>query len=259
MRVYVCEVWPSPNTGAKVPWCRGVNNWHWLCRFGQEAVSAAASRSGLNIGLIPAGQAMGRLGSCRSCGRGLSGCERLARSGSARTDRDIDVYPYRPARSCGSCCRSPTADPCRNRHAWCRVKCRDIFVVREDCAALLGAGGVFNPDWLPRICGIRGVRLMDWIATNTSTLKNADDRLHLCPDRRAMDIMVAVANEPDADPRFTGPHPAEDALMRDLAQIARGRPETQPARSCRIFQRGLEPAVRSGGLTRCTSHGALES
>ena len=132
-------------------------------------------------------------------------------------------------------------------------------MVREDCAALLGAGGVFNPDWLPWIRGIKGVCLMGWMATNTSTLKNAADRLHLCPDRRAMEIMVALANEPDADPWFTVPHLADDALVRDLAQIARGRPETQPARSCRIFQRGLEPAVRSSGLSRCTSHGALES
>lgn len=102
---------------------------------------------------------------------------------------------------------------------------RDIVVVREDRAALLASGAIFNPDWLARIRGVRGLRFMDWMATNNSTLAQMADRPRPADYTYArigvpMEILVALANELDADPWFTIPHLADDALVRDFAQIA---------------------------------------
>ncbi|MFN4131345.1 MAG: hypothetical protein ACK4GC_16235, partial [Paracoccaceae bacterium] len=47
---------------------------------------------------------------------------------------------------------------------------RNIVIVREDRAALLAAGQIFNPDWLARLRGVKTIRLMDWMRTNDSTL-----------------------------------------------------------------------------------------
>ncbi len=102
---------------------------------------------------------------------------------------------------------------------------RDLVLVRADRAAALAAGQVFNPDWLARLQGVRGVRFMDWMATNNATLARAVDRplpgdftyaLHGAP----MEVMVALANRLGADPWFTIPHLAEDALVRDLAMVS---------------------------------------
>ena len=103
---------------------------------------------------------------------------------------------------------------------------RDIVVVREDRAKALAAGDIFNPDWLNRLRGVQGVRFMDWMATNNSTLATSADRPR--PDDATwarngvpMEIMIALANELMADPWFTMPHLADDALVRELATLAR--------------------------------------
>jgi hypothetical protein len=102
---------------------------------------------------------------------------------------------------------------------------RDIVVVREDRAEMLGAGAIFNPDWLARIRGVKGLRFMDWMATNDSALSLAADR-PLPGDYTwarvgvPAEVMVALANELDAEPWFTLPHLAEDAFVRDYARIA---------------------------------------
>lgn len=103
---------------------------------------------------------------------------------------------------------------------------RDIVVVREDRAEALAAGEIFNPDWLNRLRGVGGVRFMDWMATNNSTLATSADRpraedatwaSHGVP----MEILIALSNELHADPWFTIPHLADDALIRELATISR--------------------------------------
>lgn len=112
---------------------------------------------------------------------------------------------------------------------------RDIRIVREDRVALLEQGQIFNPEWLDRIRGTKMVRFMDWMATNDSTLSHVADRPR--PDDFTwarngvpMEVMVALANELDADPWFTLPHLADDALVRQMAEIARD---------------GLEPGLRA--------------
>ncbi len=112
---------------------------------------------------------------------------------------------------------------------------RDMVVVREDRAQALAAGEVFNPDWLARLRGVSGLRFMDWMATNNSPLSRAEDRPKPADYTWArngvpMEVMVALANELDADPWFTIPHLAEDALVLELAELA---------------QFGLEPALQA--------------
>jgi hypothetical protein len=101
---------------------------------------------------------------------------------------------------------------------------RNIVVVREDRAADLAAGAIFNPDWLARIRGAKALRFMDWMATNDSPLAKLSDRPKLADYTWArqgvpMEILVALANELDADPWFTLPHLSEDALVRDWAVL----------------------------------------
>ncbi len=103
---------------------------------------------------------------------------------------------------------------------------RNIRVVRADRAELLASGGIFNPDWIARLRGVSGVRFMDWMATNNSTLATTADRPK--PDDATyarngvpVEVMVALANELDADPWFTMPHLADDALVRLYAETVR--------------------------------------
>ena len=102
---------------------------------------------------------------------------------------------------------------------------RNIVVVREDRAKALAKGAIFNPDWLARIRGVEGIRFMDWMLTNDSTLAHAADRPK--PDDYTwarigvpMESMVALANELQADPWFTLPHLSDDDLVKTYAQIA---------------------------------------
>jgi len=103
---------------------------------------------------------------------------------------------------------------------------RDISVVRADRVAAHDAGALFNPDWLARIRGTKGLRFMDWMETNNSKLARLEDRpkpqdfswgIHGVP----IEVMVALANELRADPWFTIPHLAEDALVRSYAEAVR--------------------------------------
>lgn len=108
-----------------------------------------------------------------------------------------------------------TSDPLRN-----------IVVVRADRAAALAAGDLFNPDWIARLKGVRGVRFMDWMATNNATLSALADRplpsdFTYSNKGVPVEVMVALANTLDADPWFTLPHAAEDALVRFYAEYVR--------------------------------------
>lgn len=103
---------------------------------------------------------------------------------------------------------------------------RDIVIVREDRAALLAEGQIFNPDWLARLRGVKTIRLMDWMRTNDSVLSRLEDRPK--PEDYTwtrigapVEVMVALANELDANPWFTIPHLSEDALVRFYAETVR--------------------------------------
>ena len=101
---------------------------------------------------------------------------------------------------------------------------RDIVVVRQARAQALADGAIFNPDWLARIRGVKGLRFMDWMATNDSTLADPADRPKPADYTYArvgapIEVMVALANELQADPWFTLPHLATDDFARGYAQI----------------------------------------
>ena len=100
----------------------------------------------------------------------------------------------------------------------------DIVVVRAARAQMLADGAIFNPDWLARIRGVKGIRFMDWMMTNDSTLAAVKDRpkpedYSYARNGVPIEVMVALANELHADPWFTLPHLASDDLIRTYAQI----------------------------------------
>lgn len=104
---------------------------------------------------------------------------------------------------------------------------RRISVVREDRADLLAGGALFNPDWLARIRGVRMLRFMDWGMTNDSRLVSPADRPKPADYTWArvgvpVEVMVALANELDADAWFSVPHMADDGLVREMATVAKG-------------------------------------
>ena len=103
---------------------------------------------------------------------------------------------------------------------------RAIVAVRADRAAALAAGGIFNPDWLARIEGVKTLRFMDWMATNDSALARAQDRpkpedYTWARNGVPVEVMVALANRLQAEPWITLPHMAEDGLVRAYAEAMR--------------------------------------
>src|SRR5690606_32436759 len=93
-------------------------------------------------------------------------------------------------------------------------------------AAALAAGEIFNPDWLARIEGVKGLRFMDWMATTDATLARAEDRPRVSNYSWArngvpVEVMAALANRLRAEPWITLPHMAEDGLVRAYAAAMR--------------------------------------
>jgi hypothetical protein len=73
---------------------------------------------------------------------------------------------------------------------------------------------------------VRLVRFMDWMATNNATLARPADRPRPGDFTWAragvpVEVMVSLANRLGADPWFTLPHAAEDALVREIAEVVR--------------------------------------
>lgn len=101
-----------------------------------------------------------------------------------------------------------------------------LRVVRQDRAAVLDQGQIFNPDFVTRLTGVKLLRFMDWMATNNSALVTAEARPKPADYTWArlgvpIEVMVALANELQADAWFTLPHQADDGLVRSLAEGAR--------------------------------------
>ncbi|MDN5787431.1 hypothetical protein [Pseudorhodobacter sp.] len=103
---------------------------------------------------------------------------------------------------------------------------REMTIVQQDHLAAFDAGALFNPDWLGRVRGVKGLRFMDWMATNNSTLSREEDRPKIADFTWALkgvpvEVMIALANELRADAWFTMPHLAQDALVRSYAEAVR--------------------------------------
>lgn len=99
---------------------------------------------------------------------------------------------------------------------------RSMTLVREDRAAALDAGAMFNPDWLARIDPVRAVRVMDWMDTNGSEQVTWADRPEVgdatWADRGVpVEVLARLANETGADLWVTLPHMADDDYVRRFA------------------------------------------
>lgn len=105
---------------------------------------------------------------------------------------------------------------------------RNLVLVRADREAALAAGEVFNPDWLARIDGVKGLRFMDWMATNNATLATVTEMPKASDYSWArngvpVEVMVALANRLKADPWLTLPHAASDDLVRAYAAVVKAQ------------------------------------
>ncbi|MBI6630202.1 hypothetical protein [Pontibaca salina] len=103
---------------------------------------------------------------------------------------------------------------------------RNITVIAEDRISAYETGTIFNPDWLALIRDFGVVRFMDWMATNDSEQAHWSDRPLLSDYTWArigvpVEIMLALANELDADPWFTMPHRSDDAYNLRFARAVR--------------------------------------
>lgn len=103
---------------------------------------------------------------------------------------------------------------------------RNIVILRKDHVALYAAGALFNPDWLARIEDVRSVRFMDWMLTNGSPVATWDQRPTMAQASWTqwgvpVEVMVRLANVIGADPWFNMPHRADDAYVRQFAELVR--------------------------------------
>lgn len=105
---------------------------------------------------------------------------------------------------------------------------RNLALVRADRAAAQATGEIFNPDWLARIEGVRGLRFMDWMATNNATLATVAEMPKATDYSWArngvpVEVMMALANRLKADPWLTLPHAASDDLVRAYAAVVKAQ------------------------------------
>jgi hypothetical protein len=103
---------------------------------------------------------------------------------------------------------------------------RRITIVPEQHVDAFDAGAVFNPDWLERMRDFRAIRFMDWMATNGSEQqawsgRPAPSDRTFATDGVPVEVMVALANELNADPWFNMPHQADDGYVRSFAEVVR--------------------------------------
>lgn len=103
---------------------------------------------------------------------------------------------------------------------------RDIEIVREDHIPLFEAGATFNPAWIARIENARSLRFMDWMLTNGSPVKTWEGR----PTEKNFsyawqgvpaEVIIRLSNQVGADPWICMPHEADDAYMRQFAELTK--------------------------------------
>jgi hypothetical protein len=131
------------------------------------------------------------------------------------------------------------AEPVRNLHVWL-----------PDDGGRSFAGEVwqpgapfspFHPKFLERLAPFKTLRFMDWAETNSSDVVSWADRrpfdyaTQQSGDFRngvALEYMIALANELDADPWFNMPYQADDAFVRAFATMVRN--QLEPGRTAYI-------------------------
>lgn len=85
----------------------------------------------------------------------------------------------------------------------------------------------FHPEFLRRLKPFRALRFMDWLATNESDNDTWENRITrssqtYATDRGvALEEMIALCNELEADPWFCFPHGADDTFIRNFVTMVR--------------------------------------
>lgn len=101
---------------------------------------------------------------------------------------------------------------------------RNITVVREDRVETFDQGAIFNPDFLAVIDGFEGLRYMDWMHTNNSTLSEWAERprpgdyTYVWRGIPA-EIVIELSNRTGTMPWVTLPHLADDGYFRGMAEL----------------------------------------
>ena len=88
------------------------------------------------------------------------------------------------------------------------------------------ASNPWHPKFIKRWSGIACIRLMDFMMTNNSTQISWDDRPKLTDASFAkngvpLELMLDLANRLEADPWFCMPHLADDAYIKQFAQMVK--------------------------------------
>jgi hypothetical protein len=103
---------------------------------------------------------------------------------------------------------------------------RNISIVPETHVAAFDSGQIFNPDFLARMADFRAVRFMNWMVTNNSEQADWIDRPK--PTHRTWrakgvpaEVMVALANQLNADPWFNMPHLSTADYQSHFAELVR--------------------------------------
>lgn len=105
---------------------------------------------------------------------------------------------------------SSPADPIRNIRVW--------------MPGFEGAESPFHPLFVERLRPFKVVRFMDWQRTNHSDVVSWEDRRtpedarQSGPPGVALEYMIALSNELEADPWFCMPHLADDGFVRSFAE-----------------------------------------
>ncbi|WP_417586793.1 hypothetical protein [Pararhodobacter oceanensis] len=107
-----------------------------------------------------------------------------------------------------------------------RGSVRNLSVVHERHLEAYAAGEIFNPDFLARVGDVEQFRFMDWMRTNGSEVSQWEERAQLGDysyTRRGvpLEVLIRLANETGAEPWLTLPHLADDAYVRQFAELVR--------------------------------------
>ena len=118
----------------------------------------------------------------------------------------------------------------------------NIRIFREDRAALLAAGEIFNPDALDYLKPFGSLRFMDWMLSNNEEKRDAvwaerpqvgyfqwpDQWLDANDPKKGhriggypVEVMVALANKTGADPHFNMPYRYTDEWLARFAEYVR--------------------------------------
>jgi hypothetical protein len=87
---------------------------------------------------------------------------------------------------------------------------------------------IFHPTFLGRIRGVGALRFMDWGNTNNSPVEHWSERAtpsmtQGTPRGVALEYMLELANQLDADAWFCVPHRADDHYIEEMAKLIKAR------------------------------------